>query len=152
MFEIVLYEPEIPPNAGNVMRLCANSGCRLHLVRPLGFSLSHKQFNRAAMDYRIGVELLLHADWSSCRAALAGRRVHAVSTRGADRYDQVRFAAGDVFVFGTETSGLPAHVLDAAHARLRLPMRPESRSMNLANAVAVMIYEAWRQIGFEGAS
>src|SRR5688572_9659116 len=136
MFEIVLYEPEIPPNAGNVMRLCANSGCRLHLVRPLGFSLSHKQFERAAMDYRVGVELALHDDWPHCRAALAGRRVYAVSTRGADRYDRPRFAAGDAFVFGTETRGLPADILDAAHARLRVPMRPQSRSMNLVNAVA----------------
>ena len=152
MLEIVLYEPEIPPNAGNIMRLCANSGCRLHLVGPLGFSLANKRFERAAMDYRAGVDLLVHDDWPSCRAALAGRRIYAVSTKGADRYDQPRFARGDVFLFGAETRGLPADILAAAHARLRLPMRPQSRSMNLANAVAVMIYEAWRQFDFEGAA
>ena len=151
MFEIVLFEPEIPPNAGNVMRLCANSGCRLHLVRPLGFSLSDKQFGRAAMDYRTGVELAVHDDWSRCREALGNRRVYAASTKGAQRHDRVRFQAGDAFVFGPETRGLPPEILDSAHARLRLPMRPASRSLNLANAVAITIYEAWRQLDFDGA-
>ena len=152
MFEVVLFEPEIPPNAGNVMRLCSNSGCRLHLVRPLGFSLADKQFERAAMDYRAGVELALHDDWHHCRRALNGRRIYAVSTKGALRYDQVRYRAGDVFVFGPETRGLPPAILDEADAKLRLPMRPANRSLNLANAVAITLYEAWRQLDFDGAS
>lgn len=151
MFEIVLFEPEIPPNTGNVMRLCANSGCRLHLVRPLGFSLTDKQLERAGMDYRAGVELTLHDDWQQCQRALAGRRVYAVTTKGTQRYDRPPYRAGDVFVFGAETRGLPPNILGEAHARLRLPMTPGCRSLNLANAVAITIYEAWRQFDFAGA-
>ena len=152
MFHIVLFEPEIPPNAGNVMRLCANSGCRLHLVRPLGFSLTHKQFERAGMDYRTGVQLMLHDDWNHCRQELAGNRIYALSAKGAQRYDELRYQPGDAFVFGPETRGLPPNVLDQAHARVRLPMRPANRSINLANAVAITVYEAWRQLKFDGAS
>lgn len=153
MFEIVLYQPEIPPNAGNIMRLCANTGCRLHLVRPLGFSLTERHLARAGMDYREWADRTVHDDWQACVDALAGRRRFAVTTRGTTRYDQVRFQAGDAFVFGPETRGLPAVVLDtfAGDARLRLPMTPPSRSLNLANAVAVIAYEAWRQAGFRGA-
>ena len=154
MLEIVLYEPEIPPNAGNVMRLCANTGCRLHMVRPLGFALTDKQLERAGMDYRAGVDFTLHDDWAHCRLALSGRRKFAVTTRGAARYDQIVCRPGDVFVFGPETRGLPQAVLAEfpSEARLRLPMLQASRSLNLANAVAVVTYEAWRQFGFEGAA
>ena len=124
MFEIVLYEPEIPPNTGNIMRLCANTGCRLHLVRPLGFSLSDKQLERAGMDYRGNIDCVVHDDWPQCRSALAGRRMFALTTRGSQRYDQVRFQAGDAFVFGPETRGLPEPVLGAFEPanRLRIPM------------------------------
>ena len=150
MFEIVLFEPEIPPNTGNVMRLAANTGCRLHLVRPLGFSLSDKQLERAGMDYRAGVNYTLHDDWQRCRDALAGRRIYALTTKGTQRHDQIRYKNGDVFVFGPETRGLPLDVLSESTARLRLPMQASSRSLNLANTVAVVIYEAWRQLDFTG--
>ena len=152
MFEIVLFEPEIPPNTGNVMRLAANTGCRLHLVRPLGFSLAAKQLERAGMDYRAAIEYTLHDDWEHCRQALAGRRIYALTTKGVQRHDQLRYKSGDVFVFGSESRGLPAHVLAQAQAQIRLPMRPASRSLNLANAVAIVIYEAWKQAGFAGAT
>jgi tRNA (cytidine/uridine-2'-O-)-methyltransferase len=150
MFEIVLYEPEIPPNTGNVMRLCANTGCRLHLVRPLGFSLTDKRLARAGMDYRAGVDYMLHEDWQACRSALAGRRLYAVTTHGKQRYDRVAFQPGDAFVFGPETRGLPAEILEhfAPDTRLRVPMLAASRSLNLANSVAVAVYEGWRQLGF----
>jgi tRNA (cytidine/uridine-2'-O-)-methyltransferase len=150
LFEIVLYEPEIPPNAGNVMRLAANTGCRLHLVRPLGFSLSDKQLERAGMDYRSGIDCAVHDDWERCRASLAARRIFTVTTRGTQRHDQIDYQAGDAFVFGPETRGLPPHVLAQSAAQIKLPMLPGSRSLNLANAVAVVIYEAWRQIDFAG--
>lgn len=150
MFEIVLYEPEIPPNTGNVMRLCANTGCRLHLVRPLGFSLRDRDLARAGLDYRAGLELAVHDDWAACRTALAGRRLYAVSTRAACGYSTPRFAPGDGFVFGPETRGLPDAVLEefGPDQRLRIPMAPGNRSLNLANAVAVVTYEAWRQNGY----
>ncbi len=151
MFEIVLFEPEIPPNTGNVMRLCANSGCRLHLVRPLGFSLADKQLGRAGMDYRAAVEVTLHDDWLQCRDALKGRRIFAVTTKATQRHDQPRYQAGDAFVFGAETRGLPPDIIAQAQARVRLPMRPGCRSLNLANAVAIIVYEAWRQLDFAGA-
>jgi tRNA (cytidine/uridine-2'-O-)-methyltransferase len=150
MFEVILYEPEIPPNAGNIMRLCANTACRLHLVRPLGFSLSDKQLERAGMDYRGNIEFIVHDDWQRCVETLRGRRMFALTTRGSERYDKVRFQIGDAFVFGPETRGLPAELLEslAPDARLRLPMVADSRSLNLANAVAVVVYEAWRQLDF----
>jgi tRNA (cytidine/uridine-2'-O-)-methyltransferase len=150
MFEIVLYEPEIPPNTGNIMRVCANTGCRLHLVRPLGFSLSDKQLERAGMDYRGNIECVVHDDWPQCQSALAGRRIFALTTRGSQRYDQARFQAGDAFVFGPETRGLPEPVLGAFEPanRLRIPMADTSRSINLANAVAIVVYEGWRQLDF----
>lgn len=150
MFEIVLYEPEIPPNTGNVMRLAANTGCRLHLVRPLGFSLSDKQLERAGMDYRSRIDCALHDDWEHCRQALAACRIYTVTTRGSRRYDQMGYQAGDAFVFGPETRGLPPHILAQSADRIKLPMLPASRSLNLANAVAVVIYEAWRQVDFAG--
>jgi tRNA (cytidine/uridine-2'-O-)-methyltransferase len=152
MLEIVLFEPEIPPNAGNVIRLCANTGCRLHLVHPLGFSLRNKQLQRAGLDYHAFAELVRHEDWGACRAALAGRRMFAVSTRGFTRHDQPRYDENDVFVFGPETRGLPQAVLEefALERRIRVPMLEGSRSLNLSNAVAVVVFEAWRQLGFRG--
>ena len=153
MFEIVLYQPEIPPNTGNIIRLAANTGCHLHLVKPLGFELSDSQLKRAGLDYHEYATLQVHEDWPACRAQLAGRRVFAFTTKASCRHADVAFQPGDVLLFGPETRGLPAEVLaefDAAQ-RLRLPMRPQNRSLNLSNAVAVAVYEAWRQQGFEGA-
>ena len=152
MFEIVLYQPEIPPNTGNIMRVCANTGCRLHLVRPLGFSVSDKNLARAGMDYFDWTDCIVHDDWQACLDSLGNRRRYAITTRGDLHYDQAPYAPGDVFVFGPESRGLPADLLggfDAA-SRLRIPMTPRSRSLNLANAVAVVAYEAWRQCGFSG--
>ena len=153
MIEIVLYEPEIPPNAGNVIRLCANTGCRLRLVHPLGFSLRDKQLQRAGLDYHDRAAIIEHADWNACCAALTGRRLFAVTTRGARRYDEPRYAADDIFLFGPETRGLPAEVLAAfaPEQRIRVPMRNDSRSLNLSNAAAIVLYEALRQLGFPGA-
>lgn len=152
MFDIVLYQPEIPPNTGNIIRLCANTGATLHLVQPLGFELEDKQLKRAGLDYHEYATLRVHADWDACLAALAGRRMFAASTRGSQRYDTLQYAEGDVFVFGPETRGLPQEILEtfAPERRIRLPMRPHSRSLNLSNSAAVIAYEAWRQCGFDG--
>ena len=152
MFEIVLFEPEIPPNTGNVIRLCANTGCRLHLVRPLGFSLRDRDMKRAGLDYRGLVEIVQHENWPACRSLLAGHRLFAVTTRAERRHDAPRYADGDIFVFGPETRGLPAETLAEfpPEQRVRMPMRGQSRSLNLSNAVAVVVYEAWRQLGFQG--
>jgi tRNA (cytidine/uridine-2'-O-)-methyltransferase len=154
MFDIVLYQPEIPPNTGNVIRLSANCGARLHLVKPLGFEISDRTLARAGLDYHDLAHVTVHEDWSACLAALAGRRILAFSTRGRERYDQVQYQAGDVFLFGRETSGLPEEVLNAlpASQRVRIPMRPANRSVNLSNAVAVAVFEAWRQHDFDGAA
>ncbi|MFP5408111.1 MAG: tRNA (cytidine(34)-2'-O)-methyltransferase [Gammaproteobacteria bacterium] len=152
MFDIVLFQPEIPPNTGNLIRLAANTGCRLHLVEPLGFDLSDKQVARAGLDYHDMACVTVHADWDAVRAALPGRRWFALTTKGSARYADSAFRAGDVLLFGPESRGLPAEVLaqfDDAH-RLRLPMLPDSRSMNLSNAVSVVVFEAWRQNGFAG--
>ena len=153
MLDIVLYRPEIPPNAGNVIRLAANTGARLHLVEPLGFTLEDRQLKRAGLDYHEMANVRVHHDWEACRAALAGKRLFAVSTRGAVNYAETRYGAGDAFVFGPETSGLPRSLLEefAPERRLRLPMRAGNRSLNLSNAVAVVVFEAWRQLGFCGA-
>ena len=153
MLDVVLYQPEIPPNAGNVIRLCANVGARLHLVEPLGFSMDDKQLRRAGLDYHELATVTVHRDWKTCLAALAGRRLFAVSTRGKAHYAEVAYTTDDAFVFGAETAGLPQGVLDtfAPERRLRLPMRPGNRSLNLSNAVAVTVFEAWRQLGFAGA-
>jgi len=153
MLDIVLYRPEIPPNAGNAIRLAANTGARLHLVEPLGFTLDDRQLKRAGLDYHERANVRVHRDWEACRAALAGRRLFAVSTRGALSYAEARYAADDAFVFGPETSGLPQALLEefAPERRLRLPMRAGNRSLNLSNAVAVVVFEAWRQLGFCGA-
>lgn len=152
MFEIVLFEPEIPPNTGNIIRLCANTGTALHLVEPLGFTLEDRQLQRAGLDYHEYASLKVHPDWEACLAHFVGRRLFAITTKGATRYTDVAFQAGDVFVFGPESRGLPAEIREKfiPEQRIRLPMQPESRSLNLSNSAAVLIYEAWRQNGFEG--
>ena len=152
MFDVILYQPEIPPNAGNVIRLCANAGARLHLVEPLGFSMDDRQLRRAGLDYHEMANVVVHREWRDCLEALQGRRIFAISTRGSQSYAEARFEAGDVFLFGAETAGLPAAMLAwfAADRLLRLPMRPGNRSLNLSNAVAIVVYEAWRQQGFAG--
>jgi tRNA (cytidine/uridine-2'-O-)-methyltransferase len=152
MFDIVLYQPEIPPNTGNVIRLAANAGARLHLIEPLGFRLADADLRRAGLDYTDLTCVTVHADWAACRAQFGTRRLFALSTRGSVRHDTPAYAAGDVFVFGPETRGLPAEMLnefDPAH-RLRLPMVPGNRSLNLSNTVAIVVYEAWRQCDFAG--
>ncbi len=150
MFNVILYEPEIPPNTGNVIRLCANSGCRLHLVEPLGFALDDKRLRRAGLDYREYAEVETHADLTIALQSAGKGRVFAVSTRGSSRYDQPAYQKGDIFLFGPETRGLPDTVIKAQppEQRLRIPMRPGNRSLNLSNAVSVVVYEAWRQLGF----
>ncbi len=159
MFDVILYQPEIPPNTGNVIRLCANTGARLHLIRPLGFTLEDAQLRRAGLDYHEYAELRVHDSLDEAITAIAeanasAPRLFALSTRNATRYDQVPFAPGDAFLFGPETRGLPDDVLASIPdaQRLRLPMRPGNRSLNLSNAVAVVVFEAWRQRGFADAS
>ncbi len=177
MFEVILHEPEIPPNTGNIIRLCANSGCRLHLIEPLGFTLDDARLRRAGLDYHEYAGVLVHTDLAVCLASLDTapdtqvshaldtqeprgdylgvqefRRVFAFSTRGARRHDQVRWRAGDAMLFGAETRGLPKDILTGVpeDQRVRLPMRPHNRSLNLSNAVAVAVFEAWRQLDFSG--
>jgi tRNA (cytidine/uridine-2'-O-)-methyltransferase len=152
VFSVILYEPEIPPNTGNIMRLCANTGAQLHLIEPLGFDLDEKKLRRAGLDYREFVDVRAHASLDTCLGMLDRPRLFALSTRNSLRYDQALFREGDAFLFGPETRGLPADVLKGlpAEQRLRLPMREGNRSLNLSNAAAVVVYEAWRQVGFEG--
>jgi len=154
MFDVILHQPQIPPNTGNVIRLCANAGARLHLVAPLGFTLEDRQLRRAGLDYHEYAPVRMHDCLDAALEELVPARLFALSTRGRTRYDQPRYAPGDAFLFGAETSGLPAVVLDGVPApqRLRLPMRPGNRSLNLSNAVAVVVFEAWRQQGFAGAA
>jgi tRNA (cytidine/uridine-2'-O-)-methyltransferase len=154
MFNIVLVNPEIPPNAGNVIRLAANTGSRLHLVEPLGFTLEDRQLKRAGLDYHDMASVEVHRDWETCRQALGERRRFAFSTRGARSYAEVEFRVGDAFVFGAETKGLSSALLEefAEPTQLRLPMLAGNRSLNLSNAVAVVVFEAWRQIGFLGSA
>jgi tRNA (cytidine/uridine-2'-O-)-methyltransferase len=153
MFHVILHQPEIPPNTGNVIRLCANTGAALHLVRPLGFALDDRRLRRAGLDYREYAEVQVHDSLAACGEAVRWRRLLGFSTRGTVGYAHCRYAPGDALLFGAETRGLPQSVLDAlpTDCRLRLPMRPGSRSLNLSNAVAVVVYEAWRQCGFAGA-
>ena len=152
MLDIVLVHPEIPPNAGNVIRLAANTGARLHLVEPLGFSIDDRQLKRAGLDYHEYASVSVHADWRACLAALGGRRMFALTTHASRSLFEEEFREQDVFVFGSETGGLPEKLLIefSPEARLRIPMRPGNRSLNLSNAVAVTVFEAWRQLGFPG--
>jgi tRNA (cytidine/uridine-2'-O-)-methyltransferase len=153
MFDVVLFEPEIPPNTGNVIRLCANTGCRLHLVEPLGFRMADRDLRRAGLDYHELACITVHPDLPTCMAALGTRRFAYSAFAEASAFD-VRHAADDVLVFGPESRGLPPAVLAgfAPSHRLKLPMMPGNRGLNLSNAVAVAVYEAWRQIGFIGAN
>lgn len=150
MFDVILYQPEIPPNTGNIIRLCANTGVRLHLVKPLGFSLDDKQLVRAGLDYHEFATITVHESWADCAECFNDRRLFAVSTKGTQRYDAVDYTASDVFVFGPESRGLPAEILGSVAEQrcIRVPMVPGNRSLNLSNTVAVVVYEAWRQVGF----
>lgn len=152
MFHIVLFEPEIPPNTGNIIRLCANTGTSLHLVKPLGFELTDKHLKRAGLDYHEYASLKIHENWQDCQQALAGKRMFALTTKGSTRHSDLKFEAEDVFVFGPETRGLPEEIRNtfAPEHRVRLPMVENSRSLNLSNSVAILLYEAWRQIDFLG--
>lgn len=150
MFNIILHQPEIPPNTGNIIRLCANTGIQLHLVKPLGFPLQDKQLLRAGLDYHEFAQIKVHENWLNCSQSLQGHRVFAVTTKGKQRYDKVAYAAGDAFLFGAESCGLPTQLLEIfpESRRIRVPMVAASRSLNLSNAVAIIAYEAWRQAGF----
>lgn len=150
MFHVVLYQPEIPPNTGNIIRLCANTGAQLHLIHPLGFTLEDRQLRRAGLDYHEWARLHEHPTLEEFRKTVAPPRLFAVSTRGQRNYAEVEYAAGDAFLFGPETRGLPQGLLDSLGAEgvLRIPMREGCRSLNLSNSVAVVVYEAWRQQGF----
>ena len=153
MLQVILFRPEIPPNTGNVIRLCANTGAALHLIRPLGFALDDARLRRAGLDYHEYARVIVHDDLTSCLDSLRNPRVFAFSTRGKTAHVDARFAADDALLFGCETAGLPDDVLAAIPAaqRLRLPMCADSRSLNLSNTVAIAVYEAWRQLGFAGA-
>jgi tRNA (cytidine/uridine-2'-O-)-methyltransferase len=153
MLHIVLFEPEIPPNTGNIIRLAANTGCQLHLIEPLGFKLDEKSVNRAGMDYREIQELNLHKGWEAFLDKEKPTRIFALSTKGTRCHSDAQFQPGDYLLFGPETRGLPASIRESLPANqvLRIPMAANSRSMNLSNAVAVMVYEAWRQLGYAGA-
>jgi tRNA (cytidine/uridine-2'-O-)-methyltransferase len=152
MFSLILYQPEIPPNTGNIIRLCANTGTHLHLIEPLGFELDEPRLKRAGLDYREFADVLVHGCLDACLGALQQPRLFALSTRNPTCYAGAQFRPGDAFLFGPETRGLPAEILESlpASQRLRLPMQPGSRSLNLSNSAAVVIYEAWRQQGFSG--
>jgi tRNA (cytidine/uridine-2'-O-)-methyltransferase len=152
MFSLILYQPEIPPNTGNIIRLCANTGVSLHLIEPLGFDLEERKLRRAGLDYREFASITTHASLELCLQQLGGPRVFALTTRGQTRHDAPEYMSGDAFLMGPETRGLPTEILESLppQQRLRLPMRKDSRSLNLSNAAAVMVYEAWRQLDFDG--
>ena len=154
MFNVVLVHPEIPPNTGNVIRLCANTGAALHLIEPLGFPIDHARMRRAGLDYHEFTPMRVHRDWAAFVAAEAPQRLWALTSHGQRSPFEVQIQPGDFLVFGAESSGLPAEVLEsiAPECRLRLPMRPDNRSLNLSNAVAVTVFEGWRQNGFAGAA
>ena len=150
MFDVILFHPEIPSNTGNIIRLCANTGASLHLVKPLGFALEDRLLRRAGLDYHEYAAITVHESWAACANRFKDRRVFAVSTKGTYRYDRMEYAEGDAFLFGPESCGLPAEILLSVPEpqRIRLPMIATSRSLNLSNTVAVMVYEAWRQVEF----
>ena len=152
MFHIVLFEPEIPPNTGNIIRLCSNNGFQLHLIEPLGFNLSDKQLRRAGLDYHETATIKTHKNFEQYLTSELPSRLFAVSTKGQKRYCEVHFQSGDSFIFGPETRGMPDEILNTINSAniLRIPMKPNSRSLNLSNTVAILSYEAWRQNGFEG--
>jgi tRNA (cytidine/uridine-2'-O-)-methyltransferase len=151
MFNIILFQPEIPPNTGNVIRLCANTGSQLHLIKPLGFALDDNKLRRAGLDYHEYTALHIYDDLADCQQKLLGKRLFAISTRGKYSYSEINYQPGDSFLFGPETRGLPQQLLDgmSQDSILRIPMLPNNRSLNLSNAVAVVVYEAWRQLGYQ---
>lgn len=151
MLHIALYEPEIPPNTGNIIRLCANSGAKLHLIEPLGFALDDKKMRRAGLDYKEFAELSIHKNFEAFLQAVEGQRLFACSTKGTCRYTDAEFQKSDVLLFGPETRGLPKAVLDSLPKQqvITIPMMPNSRSLNLSNATAIILYEAWRQLEFK---
>jgi len=153
MFEVALFEPRMAPNTGNIMRLVANNGCRLHLIEPLGFDLEEKKLRRAGLDYRDLANVTRHADFTTFQNAMQGRTIWAITTQGRRTHSDAAFAPGDVLLFGSETAGLSPEVHAALpdEQKLRLPMQPNNRSLNLSNAVAIVSYEAWRQQGYAGA-
>ena len=152
MLHIVLYQPEIPPNTGNIIRLCANTGFTLHLIEPLGFAMDDKKLRRAGLDYKEWASVETHASMAAFTDKIRPKNLYACSTKGVTNHAQVRYCKGDALVFGPETRGLPAAMLESLDNNkiLRLPMQPESRSLNLSNSVSIFVYEAWRQFGFEG--
>lgn len=151
MLDIVLYEPEIPPNTGNIIRLCANTGFNLHLIEPIGFDLDDKKLRRAGLDYLEFQSLQVHASWSAYLEKVQPKTVYGLSTKGKKCFSKVRYEAGDCLLFGPETRGLPEEVrASIGEGVIRLPMQPDSRSLNLSNAVSIVTYEAWRQLGFSG--
>ncbi len=152
MFHIALFAPQVPPNTGNIIRLTANNGCRLHLIEPLGFDLSEKNVRRAGLDYHDLAKVSRYADYGEFSAAMLDRRIFACTTKGIRNYDEIEYRPDDVLLFGSETSGLPADVMSsiAPEQRIRIPMMPNNRSLNLSNAAAIISYEAWRQLGFFG--
>jgi tRNA (cytidine/uridine-2'-O-)-methyltransferase len=154
MYHVILYQPEIPPNTGNIIRLCANTGCRLHLIKPLGFTLEDKQLLRAGLDYHEFATIQAHDTLPDCLSEFDSTRVFALTTKGSQAFHQVHYQRGDAFIFGSESRGLPGDILAGFDAgrRVRLPMLADSRSLNLSNTVAVAIFEAWRQNSFDGAS
>lgn len=152
MLHVVLFQPEIPPNTGNIIRLCANTGFHLHLIEPLGFDMDDKRLRRAGLDYREWQDIKIHRYWDDFVGQVNPANVYGLSTKGSRFYSEVRFETGDALVFGPETRGLPQRMRDQLGNDfvIRIPMQPDSRSMNLSNAVAVIIYDAWRQLGFQG--
>ncbi|NRD75695.1 tRNA (uridine(34)/cytosine(34)/5-carboxymethylaminomethyluridine(34)-2'-O)-methyltransferase TrmL [Shewanella sp. VB17] len=153
MFHIALYEPEIAPNTGNIIRLCANNGCQLHLIEPLGFDLEEKKLRRAGLDYNDLTRVTRHKNFNSFLEAMNGKRIMACTTKGSRLHSELHFETEDVLLFGPETRGLPIEIIESlpTNQRLKIPMMPSSRSLNLSNAVAIISYEAWRQLEFEGA-
>jgi tRNA (cytidine/uridine-2'-O-)-methyltransferase len=154
MFSVILYQPEIPPNTGNIIRLCANTGAHLHLIRPLGFELDDKHLRRAGLDYHEYATLKVHDSLEQCLQTMPNARLFAFTTKASHPFHEVRYQAGDAFLFGPESRGLPTEVLESLPPpqRLRLPMLPDNRSLNLSNTVAVAVYEAWRQCAYAGAA
>ena len=153
MFHIALYEPEIAPNTGNIIRLCANTGCHLHLIEPLGFDFEEKKLRRAGLDYKDLTNVTRHANFDVFLEAVKGKRIMACTTKGSRPHSELSFEKDDVLLFGPETRGLPMEIIEStpAEQRLRIPMIPSSRSLNLSNSVAVIAYEAWRQLDYQGA-
>ncbi|GGW64090.1 tRNA (cytidine(34)-2'-O)-methyltransferase [Alishewanella tabrizica] len=152
MFHVALFEPRIAPNTGNIIRLVANNGCQLHIIEPMGFDFEEKKLRRAGLDYHDLARVTRYANYAEFAQAMQGRRIFAVTTKGKAFYHQVQYQAGDVLLFGSETSGLPDSVRDSlpAEQKIRVPMQPDARSLNLANSVAIVSYEAWRQLGYHG--